>query len=41
VQHIVELKQLIDTFYRRAWQAVNHFKASIILDVLQFVVVFD
>ena len=42
VQHIVERKQLIDTLYRRASQAVNHFKASIILHVLQFiVVVFD
>jgi hypothetical protein len=42
VQNIVERKQLIDKLYRRASQAVNHFKASIILYVLQFiVVVFD
>jgi hypothetical protein len=42
VQHIVERKQLIDKLYRRALQAANHFKASIILYVLQFiVVVFD
>jgi hypothetical protein len=42
VQHIVERKQLIGALYRRASQAVNHFKASIILYVLQFiVVVFD
>ena len=31
VQHTVERKQLIGTLYRRASQAVNHFKASIIL----------
>jgi hypothetical protein len=42
VQHIFERKQLIGTLYRRGSQAVNHFKASIILYVLQFiVVVFD
>jgi hypothetical protein len=42
VQHIFERKQLIGALYRRASQAVNHFKASIILYVLQFiVVVFD
>ena len=28
VQHIVERKQLIGALYRRASQAVNHFKAS-------------
>ena len=39
---ITERKQLIGTLYRRASQAVNHFKASIILYVQQFiVVVFD
>jgi hypothetical protein len=42
VQHIAERKQLIDTLYRRGSQAANHFKASITLYVLQFiVVVFD
>jgi len=42
VQHIVERKQLIGTLYRRGSKAANHFKASIILYVLQFiVVVFD
>jgi hypothetical protein len=42
VQRIVERKQLIGAPYRRASLAVNHFKASIILYVLQFiVVVFD
>jgi hypothetical protein len=42
VQHIVDCKQVIGTHYRRGSQAANHFKASIILYVLQFiVVVFD
>jgi len=42
VQHIFERKQLIDTLYRSGSQAANHFEASIILYVLQFiVVVFD
>ena len=42
VQNISERKELIDTLYRRASQAANHFKASIILYVLQsIVVVFD
>jgi hypothetical protein len=35
VQHIAERKKLIDKLYRRASQAANHFKASIILYVLQ------
>jgi hypothetical protein len=42
MQHIIERKQLIGTLYCRASQAANHFKASIILYVLKFiVVVFD
>ena len=42
VQQIVERKQVIGTLYHRGSPAVNHFKASIILYVLQFsVVVFD
>ena len=42
VQYIVERKQVIGKLYRRGSQAVNHFKARIILYVLKFiVVVFD
>jgi hypothetical protein len=39
VQRPVERKQLIGTLYRRAPKAANHFKARIILNVLQFIVV--
>jgi hypothetical protein len=42
VQNIFELKKVIGTLYRRGSQAAYHFKASIILYVLQFIVaVFD
>jgi hypothetical protein len=42
VQQIVELKQVIGTLYCRGSQGANHFKASIIFYVLQFIgVVFD
>jgi hypothetical protein len=39
VQHISERYQVIGTLYRRGLQAFNHFKASIIFYVLQFIVV--
>ena len=42
VLHIVERSQVIDALYRRGSQAVNHFEASFIFYVQQFiVVVFD
>jgi hypothetical protein len=39
VQYIVERKQVIGALYRHGSQAVDHFIASIISYVLQFVVV--